>query len=163
MKATYSFIIVVLAFVAALPLQAETESSYSDPTLKSILLEIEDYRNDRVTYKAVYTGFAKNPPAHFENNSRFREGKHVLIKAGSLQLPVVAELDDVKPILEELRHGALVQLNGKIRELDRDRKKGFGSGYYLELEGFEVIDPDFKHHHKAGNKKAKKLAVKDGA
>ncbi|MEM1158316.1 MAG: hypothetical protein AAF649_00845 [Verrucomicrobiota bacterium] len=171
MKATYSFII-VLALSVAISIQAETisapDSTYSDPNLKSILLNIEDYKNDRVTYKAVYGGFAKNAPEYFENNARFREGKDVLIRAGSLQLPVVGELDDMKPVLETLRNGALVQLSGKIKELDRERKRGIGCGYYLELEGFTVLDENFRQQAqrhaglKPGKKKGKAFTVKDG-
>ncbi|MEM6820595.1 MAG: hypothetical protein AAF558_01460 [Verrucomicrobiota bacterium] len=106
--------------------------------LKKILLDLDEYKNDKVNYQGRYGGFTKNPPPFLEK-SGFDEDDEVIVLVGGTQLPVIAEEESVKMTLGTLKRGSLVKVSGKIKEAKRDPKHPATSGYYLEMKSFEVL------------------------
>lgn len=163
MKAITSSLIIVFttSVLTATSLLAETieAKDAGDNTLKAILLDPKEYKNDHVTYTAPYGGFTANAPLFLDKNG-FKEGKQVVISAGSRQLPVIADRNDVDTILLDLKRGSIVKVSGKVKEMKKDPKRGIGTGFYLELDSLEVVKEATVAHsqkkhmlHKKGAKK----------
>ena len=160
MKALFRSLVISTTVAAAvsIPLQAK---DYNDTTLKSILLDASEYKNDRVSYQAVYGGFTTNAPNFLDRNG-FKEGKDVVISAGSPQFLIIAERDQVDGLLLELKRGSIIKVSGKVREMRKDPKYGINTGHYLELESLEFVrEPAVEIAKKQliKGKKGKKLAV----
>jgi len=161
MKALFSSLVIVITAAVAVstPLQAK---DYGDTTLKSILLDAGEYKNDRVSYTAPYGGFTTNAPLFLDKNG-FKEGKDVVINAGSAQFLIIAEREDVEAQLVELKRGSTIKVSGKVREMKKDPKRGIGTGHYLELEALEVVKEaarDVAKKKMVQHKKVKKLGSK---
>ncbi len=152
MKAITSSLVTIIVFAVGVsqvtPLHAK---DVGDTTLKAILLDAESYKNDRVSYEAVYAGFTTNAPLFLDKNG-FKEGKDVVINAGSPQFLIIAERDDVEAKLLNLKRGSTIKVSGKVKEMRNDPKRGIGTGYYLEMDSLEVIkaaERDLDQRHQA--------------
>lgn len=160
MKALFSSLVIVITAAVAVTTTAQAQKVYGDTTLKSILMDASEYKNDRVSYTAPYGGFTTNAPLFLDKNG-FREGKHIVISAGSPQFLIIGEKDDVEATLLELKRGSIIKVSGKVREMKKDPKRGIGTGHYLELESLEVVKEASREVAKKKvlqHKKAKKLA-----
>ncbi|MEM6884278.1 MAG: hypothetical protein AAF571_04545 [Verrucomicrobiota bacterium] len=138
MKALLSSLVIVITAAVAVTNTAEAQKVYGDTTLKSILMDASEFKNDRVSYTAPYGGFTTNAPLFIDRNG-FKEGKHVVINAGGTQFLIIAEKDDVESTLLDLKRGSIIKVSGKVREMKNDPKRGINTGHYLELEGLEVV------------------------
>lgn len=105
--------------------------------LKKIILSVEDYKNDRVSYTARYLGFTRDAPPFL--NKDFKDGRDIILNVGGPQLPVIAEQDDFQSIIQKISPGALVKVRGKVRESRISSRAARTSDYYLELSGLEVV------------------------
>jgi hypothetical protein len=156
MKVNPNSIVIIFTVILTLsyPLEAKDRG---DTTLKAILLDADEYKNDHVTYEAVYGGFTTNAPLFLDKNG-FKEGKDVVINAGSPQFLIIAERDSVEKTLLNLKRGSIIKVSGKVKEMKNDPKRGIGTGFYLELKSLEVVkaaerDMDRKDQLKKGPKK----------
>jgi len=148
----------IIAVVISGPLQAK---EYGKTTLKSILLDASEYKNDRVVYEAVYNGFTTNAPYFLDKNG-FKEGKDVVISAGGPQFLIIAERDDIDDVLLKLKRGSVIKVSGKVRKMKREPKYGINTGHYLELEGLELVrEPaaEIVKDQLTKNKKGRKLVL----
>jgi len=131
-----------------------------DTELKKIILSVEDYKNDRVSYTAHYSGFTRDAPPFLQKD--FKEGRDIILRVGGPQLPVIAEQSDVESIIEKLRAGAVVKVTGKVREARIQSRAARTSDYFLELTGLEVVKEapsvsegaKLKRHANAAKKRA---------
>lgn len=129
----------LLLIVGATLLVPSIGFSYSEIDYDTLKVDPKKFKNDRVTYTATYKGFLSKIP-RFADRSGFNQKKHVMFGVGSHHVPVMAKNDDeMKAFLAKVKEGSIVKVSGKIREFRIDPKRAVVSGFYLDLEGIELV------------------------
>ncbi len=101
----------------------------------------EKYCGKKVVYVERFRNLMTSFPEYMVR-SGIKEDRHVLLTVGGQQLPVIARKSEkTVETIAELKPGAMVRVEGRVRQFDIDPRRGGMPRYYVDMDMI-TIDKD---------------------
>jgi len=139
-KLTFSTIVAILVFFCQLNLCAITfkAEDYTEVKVKALKLQVEEYRNKKITYTGVCTNILTTFP-NYADKSGIKAGKYFWLVVSPNNVPVIARKGkNLDSLIIAIKRGSTVKVYGKVKKFKYKPKRTIFPPYYLELINIEV-------------------------